>query len=75
MRYYVYAIHKDDTDNRLYNVFESFKEAEKMEKEMKAGNYPGDNYFVRMFWAENDRDAEEKADALRPFPKLPKNKK
>jgi hypothetical protein len=75
MPYYVYAIHTDDTNNRLYDAFDDFKEAEKMEKEMKAGNYPGDNYFVRMFCAENDQDAGEKADALRPVPKLPKNKK
>ena len=69
MPYYVYAIHTDKTDNRLYGKYQDFKSAEEMKKEMGAGNYPGDNYFVRLIFAENDTDAEQKADSLRPYPK------
>ncbi len=67
MPYYVYAIHTAHTNNRLYGKFDDFKEAEEMEKNMASGNYPGDNYFVRMFYAEDDNDADNKADKLRPF--------
>lgn len=70
MPYYVYAIHTDNTDNRLYGSFNNFSEAEKLEKEMRGGNYPGDNYFVRMFFAENDREAEIRANNLRPHPMI-----
>lgn len=45
MPYFVFAIHTDHTNNRLYEKFDDFKEAETMEKDMAAGNYPGDNYF------------------------------
>lgn len=69
MPYYVYAIHTDDTCNRLYGKFEEFKDAEKMERDMRSENYPGDNYFVRQICCENDIEAEIQADALRPFPK------
>jgi len=37
--YYLYAIHTDKTDNRLYQRFDDFRQGEKLEKEMKAGNY------------------------------------
>ena len=70
MPYYVYAIHTDNTNNRLYGSFENFSEAEKLEKEMREGNYPGDNYFVTMLFAENDREAEIRANDLRPYPKI-----
>jgi len=73
MPYYVYAIHTDETGNRLYQRFDDFLLAEKLEKEKKAGNYPGDNYFVQLIYGENDRDADMKADALRPFPLHGKN--
>ena len=69
MPYYVYAIHTDNLNNRLYGKYRDFKSAEKMEKEMKAENYPGDNYFVRLIFAESDTEAEQKADSLRPYPK------
>jgi len=69
MPYYVYAIHTDHTNNRLYEKFDDFRTASNLEKEMKGGNFLGDNYYVIMFYAENDREAELKADALRPFPK------
>jgi hypothetical protein len=32
--YYVYAIHTDDTNNRLYQMFDEFREADKFEREM-----------------------------------------
>ena len=72
MPYYVYAIHTDDTDNRLYYKYDDdgFQEAQEKEKWLQGGNYPGDNYFVRMFYAANDADAKIKADKLRPKPKL-----
>jgi hypothetical protein len=69
MPYYVYAIHTDKTDNRLYGKYEDSESAEEMKKKMGARNYPGDNYFVRLIFAENDTKAEEKADSLRPYPK------
>ena len=69
MPYYVYAIHTDKTDNRLYGKYQDSKSAEEIKKEMSAGNYPGDNYFVRLIFAENDTEAEQKADSLRPYPK------
>jgi hypothetical protein len=70
MTYYVFAIHTDDTNNRLYGEYPSLQAADKVERDMRAGNYPGDNYFVRMIVAETQREAEAKADALRPKPKL-----
>lgn len=69
MPFYVYAIHTDHTNNRLYSGFESRLEAEKLESEMRAGNYPTDNYFVRTVLAHSVEEADMKADALRPFPK------
>jgi hypothetical protein len=69
MPYYVYAIHTDKSDNRLYGKYQDSKSAEEIKKEMGAGNYPGDNYFVRVIFAENDTEAEQKADSLRPYPK------
>jgi hypothetical protein len=69
MPYYVYAIHTDNTGNRLCEKFDDFRAAEKLEREMKDGQIPTDNYFVKMFYADNNADAESKADALRPFPK------
>jgi len=69
MPYYVYAIHTDFNSNRLYGKYEDFKEASGVEEDMRAGNYAGDNYFVRMIFAETDAQAEEKANLLRPADK------
>jgi hypothetical protein len=71
MPYFVYAIHTDNSDNRLYGEFDNYAEAGKKETEMMSGNYPGDNYFVRLVFANDLQEADIKADALRPHPKLP----
>ena len=72
MKYYVYAIHTDDTDNRHMPAkpFDTYSEAAAFEREMQRGRVHGDNYFVRMIPAENDAEAEAKADALRRFPRM-----
>lgn len=72
MPYYVYAIHIDETNNRLYQRFDDYGQAARLEKEMKAGRFAADNYFVELIYAENDYDADIKADSLRPFPKYGK---
>lgn len=71
MPYYVYAIHTDSTVNRLYDSFDDFKDAEALEAEMRSGNYPGDNYFVQMIYAEDDSDLKEKIDSIRKERNLP----
>ncbi|MBB3447208.1 hypothetical protein FHX06_007186 [Rhizobium sp. BK512] len=45
MRYYVRAIHTDDTRNRLTD---SRTEATAMEEELQNHTRPGDNYFIKM---------------------------
>ena len=65
MPYYVYAIHTDGSFNRLYSKYNDFHEAQKCEQELTAGGYAGDNYYVTMFYAENDADANEKAEDMR----------
>ena len=70
MPYYVYAIHTDQTNNRLYKTFDDYVAAEKFEREMSDANFSHDNYFVRQIFANDDREAELKADALRPYPRL-----
>lgn len=65
MPYYVYAIHTDGTFNRLYNKFDDFGKAQKCEQDMASGRYAGDNYYVTMFYAENDEEANQKAEDLR----------
>jgi hypothetical protein len=72
MPYFVFAIHTDNTDNRLYGQYENFVEADKEERDMRDGNVHGDNYFVRMFFAKSLEEAETKADGLRPHPKKTK---
>jgi hypothetical protein len=71
MPYYLYAIHTDDTDNRFYGTFDSYSHAEKTEQEMRRYCFPHDNYRVVGFLAADDFEAEQKADGLRPHPKLP----
>lgn len=71
MPYYVYAIHTDSTINRLYDSFDNFKDAEALEKEMRSRNYPGDNYFVQLIYAENDSDLNEKINTIREERNLP----
>jgi hypothetical protein len=68
MPYYVYQIHTDSTNNRLYNSFDNLRDAEKLEKQMLEGRRIGDNYFVAIVKAENDQEAKIKADSLRPHP-------
>lgn len=70
MPFYVYAIHKDNTNNRLYGIFDNYREAAKMEREMHAPMT--ENYCVACFNAESDDKAELYADSLRPFPKRTK---
>jgi hypothetical protein len=70
MPYYVYAIHTDEqSNNRLYKIFDAFREASDFEREMSDANFPHDNYFVKMFFADDEATAAAKADAMRPFPK------
>lgn len=68
MPYYVYAIHTDQTSNRLYEEYDNLIDAEAKETDMRKGCFPHDNYFVKMLKAENAIEAESKADALRPYP-------
>jgi hypothetical protein len=63
--YYVYAIHTDQTNNRLYKKFDNFMEANNFEREMRDHCFPHDNYFVRLINAKDDKQAELDADALR----------
>ena len=66
MPYYVYAIHTDSTDNRLFGKHEEFQDGENMRKDLSKGNVQGDNYFVRSFHANDDIDANKKAGEMRP---------
>lgn len=68
MRYYVYAIHTDQTRNRLLDVFDNTVEAGAMEQERQHSAHESDNYFIRMFPAENVEEARVKADKVRPIP-------
>ncbi|NLS08036.1 hypothetical protein HGP14_33065 [Rhizobium sp. P32RR-XVIII] len=70
MRFYVYAIHTDETRNRLHDVFDNNADAEALEKHMQKQIRPGDNYFVTMLPAENVDEARVKADEMRPLPQL-----
>jgi hypothetical protein len=70
--YYVYAIHTDRTNNRLYKKLDDFIEANKFEREMSDYCFSHDNYFVRLIIAKDDQEAEFEADALRPYPRLSK---
>lgn len=68
MRYYVYAIHTDETRNRLLYVFDNRVEAGAMEQELQRGALKTDNCLIRMFPAANVDEARIKADAMRPIP-------
>jgi hypothetical protein len=70
MRFYVYAIHTDETRNRLHEVFDNSADAEALEKHLQKQIRPGDNYFVTMLAAENVNEARVKADEMRPLPQL-----
>jgi hypothetical protein len=70
MRYYVYAIHTNETRNRLHDVFDNLAEAATIEQELQSRNQPGDNYFIRMFPAQNVDEARNKADEMRPLSQL-----
>lgn len=70
MPYYVYAIHTDETNNRLYRIFDEFTDADRHEREMRDHCFTHDNYFVCSFFANDALEAETKADAMRPYPKL-----
>ncbi|MEH6672698.1 hypothetical protein [Halopseudomonas sp.] len=71
MPYYVYAIHTDSNINRLYDSFVNFNDAENLEKEMKMGRSPGDNYVVQMIYAEDDVNVKRKISEFRKEHKLP----
>lgn len=68
MRYYVYAVHTDETRNRLLHVFDNRVEAGAMEQELQSSAKESDNYFIRMFPAQNVDEARTKADEMRPIP-------
>jgi hypothetical protein len=72
MRYYVYAIHTDETRNRLHDVFDNLDEAAAIEQELQSCGQPGDNYFIRMFPAQNVDEARNKAEEMRPNRQLPR---
>ena len=69
MPYFVYAIHTDHTHNRMMQSFSEHEPAAKFERDMQAGTIAGDNYFVWMLLAADEKEAEAKANALRPHPK------
>ena len=72
MPYYVYAIHQDNTNNRPFKEkpFDSWLKAEAFEREMSDACSSRDNYYVTTIVADNDAEAEAKADAMRPYPKM-----
>ena len=63
MPYYLYDFQSDHMS--LHGKYDDCKKASEVEKEMQAGCSPGDDHFVRMFFAESDTEAEEKANTLR----------
>jgi hypothetical protein len=71
MPYYVYAIHTDSNINRLYESFDNFNDAKRLEKEMEKGRFSGDNYVVRMIHAENEVSLNQKINAIRKEHKWP----
>ena len=67
MPYYIYAIHKNEHSNRLLNKFDNFEDAREEEKNMQAARGGDRDYFARLIRAENDKEAEERADLLRIY--------
>ncbi len=53
MPYYVYAIHTDSRLNCCYGSFKDYHEAEICEREKQGFPNAQDNFFVRLFYAEN----------------------
>lgn len=74
MPFFVFAIHQDETRNRLYHEvpFQKREAAEELCSEMTSGRAPGDNYVVRLIEADTLKDAEIAADKLRHFPRFTK---
>lgn len=66
MRYYVYAIHTDETRNRLHEVFDNLEEAAALERELQSLRQRDDNFVIRMFPAQNVDEARQKAAEMRP---------
>lgn len=71
MPFFVYAIHQDETANRLYDVtaYPDRMSAETRRQYLAAGKAASDNYVVRIIEAATADDAETLADGMRPFPK------
>ena len=44
--------------------------AEKFERRLRDACFPSDNYIVELIRADNDEEAAQKADAMRPYPKM-----
>jgi hypothetical protein len=65
MRHYAYAIHTDDTRNRLHYVSTSRTEATAMEETFRTTHDPETTTFIRMFPAQNVVEARIKADCMR----------
>jgi hypothetical protein len=57
MPYYVYAIHTDSKLNCFYGSFADYHEAEICEREKQAFGNSQENFFVRLFYAENKTHA------------------
>jgi hypothetical protein len=71
MPYYVYAIHTNSNYNRLYGAFDDFHEVDVCERNMQKGRIPGDNYIVRMVYAENESQSLERINQIRRETGLP----
>ena len=73
MPYFVYAVHTDSTYNRLYHAepIDDFQQADSLERDMRAGSVPGDNYVVTTVHAENEDEAEQKIENFRRDRELP----
>lgn len=65
MPYYIFRIFKDRPDIQVCYVFNTYQEAEEMERGMRRATYPEDNYFIEMIYAEDEMQGREKANALR----------
>jgi len=68
MRYYIYEVHTDQSRNRLLTVFKDEAEAGVMELELQSNGLETENFFIKMFPAQNVEEARIKADEMRPIP-------